>query len=82
MNSAQLGLNSVRRVNVQAGPVQDKMLMTGLHAVCDVHCLICRQYVGWKYENAYEQEQKYKIGKFILEKGHLAREDETESDPE
>eukprot|EP00051_Salpingoeca_urceolata_P017304 m.234757 g.234757 ORF g.234757 m.234757 type:complete len:114 (-) comp18916_c7_seq1:121-462(-) len=61
-------------VNVVVGPVQEKMLITGLHAICDVHCVRCRNYLGWRYENAYEQEQRYKIGKVILEKAHMMKD--------
>ncbi|EDQ90762.1 uncharacterized protein MONBRDRAFT_15658 [Monosiga brevicollis MX1] len=61
-------------VNIDVGPAQEKMLITGLHSICDVHCNICRSYLGWKYEMAYEQEQRYKIGKVILEKAHIERE--------
>eukprot|EP00049_Salpingoeca_infusionum_P005509 m.92992 g.92992 ORF g.92992 m.92992 type:complete len:114 (-) comp12993_c0_seq1:554-895(-) len=62
-------------VNVDLGPAQDKMLMTGLHSVCDVHCKKCHIYLGWKYIMAYEQEQKYKIGKTILEKALVDKAD-------
>ena len=41
--------------------------MTGLHTVADVDCSDCRGVLGWKYERAYEETQKYKEGKFILE---------------
>lgn len=61
-------------VNVDVGPAQEKMLITGLHSICDVHCTTCRSYLGWRYERAYEQEQKYKIGKIILEKAHMLKE--------
>ena len=44
------------------------MLITGLHTVCDCHCITCNSVLGWKYEVAYEESQKYKEGKFILEK--------------
>lgn len=50
------------------------MLITGLHSISDVHCTTCRTYLGWRYENAYEQEQKYKIGKVILEKAHMIKD--------
>lgn len=44
------------------------MLITGLHTVCDCYCITCNSVLGWKYEVAYEESQKYKEGKFILEK--------------
>ena len=32
--------------------------------------------LGWKYEEAFEESQKYKEGKFILEKTKISRDDE------
>ena len=43
-------------------------MTTGLHTVADIHCTSCMHIVGWKYELAFEQSQKYKEGKFILER--------------
>lgn len=33
----------------------------------DVSCSFCATLLGWKYEGAEEEGQKYKVGKFILE---------------
>lgn len=35
--------------------------------MADISCAICGKVVGWKYVDAREEAQKYKIGKFILE---------------
>lgn len=35
--------------------------------MADVSCMICSSVLGWKYLDAKEQAQKYKIGKYILE---------------
>lgn len=35
--------------------------------VADVNCAVCNTLLGWKYVDARENAQKYKIGKFILE---------------
>ena len=48
--------------------------MTGLHTVADVDCSDCRGVLGWKYERAYEETQKYKEGKFILENLNIVKE--------
>jgi hypothetical protein len=32
-----------------------------------VNCVICNSLLGWKYVDAKEAGQRYKIGKFILE---------------
>ncbi|KAM7508545.1 hypothetical protein LguiA_018998 [Lonicera macranthoides] len=61
-------------MNVLAGPKEDRDLITGLHTVADVHCGDCREVLGWKYERAYEDSQKYKEGKFVLEKFKIVKE--------
>lgn len=33
----------------------------------DVSCMFCGSVIGWKYESAEEEGQRYKVGKFILE---------------
>ncbi|KAI1625988.1 peptidylprolyl isomerase [Exophiala viscosa] len=42
-------------------------LVTGQHIVSDISCAICGSVLGWKYVEASEDSQKYKVGKFILE---------------
>ncbi|KAH0641738.1 hypothetical protein KY290_033348 [Solanum tuberosum] len=61
-------------MNIVVGPKEDRHLMTGLHTVADVHCCDCREVLGWKYERAYEEAQKYKEGKFVLEKSKIVKE--------
>lgn len=63
--------NSV--VNVSLGPKENRMLITGLHTVADIFCTVCDANLGWKYEMAYEEGQKYKEGKFILEKANIVK---------
>jgi hypothetical protein len=45
----------------------NRELLTGQHVVADVSCVICGTVLGWKYVDAKEAAQRYKIGKFILE---------------
>uniref|UniRef100_A0A1A8B882 Yippee-like 1 n=2 Tax=Nothobranchius TaxID=28779 RepID=A0A1A8B882_NOTFU len=52
--------NSV--VNVGCGPAEERVLLTGLHAVADIYCENCKTTLGWKYEHAFESSQKYKEG--------------------
>jgi hypothetical protein len=47
--------------------VVNRELLTGAHVVADVSCTICSTILGWKYVDAKEAAQRYKIGKFILE---------------
>ncbi|KAK7373937.1 hypothetical protein VNO80_07359 [Phaseolus coccineus] len=55
-------------VNVTIGEKEERMMITGLHTVVDIFCVVCGSIVGWKYEVADEKTQKYKEGKFILER--------------
>ncbi|KAM0788028.1 hypothetical protein ACM66B_006227 [Microbotryomycetes sp. NB124-2] len=55
-------------VNVNEGPAEDRPMTTGLHTVRDISCAKCGEVLGWRYDKAYELSQKYKEGKFILEK--------------
>ncbi|KAK6794668.1 hypothetical protein RDI58_008121 [Solanum bulbocastanum] len=61
-------------MNIVVGAKEDRTLMTGLHTVADVLCGDCNEVLGWKYERAYEPSQKYKEGKFILEKSKIVKE--------
>mmetsp|Transcript_26172 Transcript_26172/g.87656 ORF Transcript_26172/g.87656 Transcript_26172/m.87656 type:complete len:126 (-) Transcript_26172:544-921(-) len=54
--------------NVTTGPQENRMLLTGLHVVADIYCRACENRLGWKYLSAFEETQKYKEGKYILEK--------------
>jgi hypothetical protein len=54
-------------VNTKVGRAVNRELLTGAHVVADVSCVICATVLGWKYVDAKEQAQRYKIGKFILE---------------
>ncbi|KAJ3189682.1 hypothetical protein HK101_008768 [Irineochytrium annulatum] len=58
-------------VNVHLGPPSDRNMTTGLHTVVDLMCRCCKAIVGWKYEKAWAEDQKYKEGKFILERSLL-----------
>jgi Yippee zinc-binding/DNA-binding /Mis18, centromere assembly len=62
-------------VNVSIGPPEDRTLMTGLHSVCDIFCKRCKNMIGWMYTKAYESSQKYKEGKYIVEKINLHLEE-------
>ena len=37
------------RVNVGCGPAEERVLLTGLHAVADIYCENCKTTLGWKY---------------------------------
>ena len=54
-------------MNVRQDEAAERNMTTGRHIVRDIICKQCGDVVGWKYDKAYEQSEKYKEGKFILE---------------
>ncbi|ERF72075.1 Proteim yippee-like 3 [Endocarpon pusillum Z07020] len=54
-------------VNIKAAEAMERNMTTGRHVVRDIICRQCNETVGWKYDKAYEANEKYKEGKFILE---------------
>ncbi|KAK6230624.1 hypothetical protein QUC31_002142 [Theobroma cacao] len=62
------------RVNITVGALEDRVMISGMHTVADIFCCCCGQIVGWKYEAAHEKSQKYKEGKFVLERGRIVDE--------
>eukprot|EP00304_Pavlova_gyrans_P012395 CAMPEP_0206060110 /NCGR_PEP_ID=MMETSP1466-20131121/50474_1 /ASSEMBLY_ACC=CAM_ASM_001126 /TAXON_ID=44452 /ORGANISM="Pavlova gyrans, Strain CCMP608" /LENGTH=145 /DNA_ID=CAMNT_0053435443 /DNA_START=9 /DNA_END=446 /DNA_ORIENTATION=- len=61
-------------VNTMTGPPEERTLLTGLHTVADTFCSTCRTPLGWKYESAHEASQRYKVGKFIVEKARMVQD--------
>ncbi|KAL6711681.1 hypothetical protein ACN47E_004615 [Coniothyrium glycines] len=51
-----------------------RQLVTGAHTVSDISCRSCGTVLGWKYVEAVEDTQKYKVGKFILETKRVVRD--------
>lgn len=56
-----------RVVNVTVSEIQDRMMLTGRHLVRDVSCKSCDSKLGWMYEFAVQDKERYKEGKVILE---------------
>lgn len=61
-------------INVRLGNSETRQLMTGFHTVSDIHCIMCDSVLGWKYMKAFEEAQKYKENKFLVEKAKIARD--------
>jgi len=61
-------------INVKLGVREDRQLLTGTHTVADVFCVGCNDRVGWFYHKASEQSQRYKEGKYLLERARLIKE--------
>jgi hypothetical protein len=55
-----------------------RQLVTGAHTVSDISCKSCGTVLGWKYVDAKEEGQRYKVGKFILETKRVVRWTECE----
>ena len=50
-------------------------MLTGRHIVRDVACKSCSQKLGWVYEFATEENQRYKEGRVILERALVTEQD-------
>lgn len=55
--------------------VQDRVMLTGRHMVRDVSCKNCDTKLGWIYEFATEENQRYKEGRVILERALVTESD-------
>ncbi|KAL1859563.1 hypothetical protein Daus18300_009564 [Diaporthe australafricana] len=69
---SSLARDGTNLVNVAVGSPEKRSLVTGMHVVADITCATCGVKIGWKYVDAREQAQKYKVGKFILETERVA----------
>ncbi|KAI9339286.1 yippee zinc-binding/DNA-binding /Mis18, centromere assembly-domain-containing protein [Obelidium mucronatum] len=56
-----------RAINICLGEPETRTMTTGIHIVRDISCKCCRSVVGWKYDKAFEESQRYKEGRFIIE---------------
>ena len=63
--------DAVVNVSWRSGEAEERIMTTGKHMVHDIHCNKCLRVVGWRYERAFEESQKYKEGKFVLERAKL-----------
>lgn len=56
-------------------------MLTGRHKVRDVSCKNCDNKLGWIYEFATEDAQRYKEGQVILERALVIESDGFEEHP-
>ena len=61
------GANDLYLPNTKTDAPSSRQLVTGVHTVSDVRCIFCGSMLGWKYDEAEEESQRYKVGKYILE---------------
>ncbi|KAJ1992778.1 hypothetical protein GGI25_003334 [Coemansia spiralis] len=64
-------------VNEKLGTHEDRLLMTGMHTVCNLQCRICDALIGWKYIHAHDRSQQYKEGRYVLEQSRIFSLDQT-----
>ncbi|XP_026193919.1 protein yippee-like At3g55890 [Cyclospora cayetanensis] len=68
-----------KATNVSEGQCEDRVMTTGKHTIVDIYCNDCGTNVGWRYRFAVQESQKYKEGKYILERELLRAELQEES---
>ncbi|KAK4271590.1 hypothetical protein QN277_020264 [Acacia crassicarpa] len=59
-------------VNISLGPQEERMMISGMHTVEEIFCCCCGQILGWKYVMAHDKNERYKEGKFVLERWRIA----------
>ncbi|KAL9686171.1 hypothetical protein QQ045_023626 [Rhodiola kirilowii] len=52
--------------NVWTGEPETRKMTSGYHTVVDIFCVGCGDLMGWRYESVMNEENNYKIGRFIL----------------
>jgi len=62
-------------VNLNYSEPSERIMLTGRHWVRDVSCKRCNCKLGWMYELAAEDDQRYKEAKVILEKALVREKD-------
>lgn len=53
-------------MNVTFGEIEERMMMTGMHAVCDIFCVGCGSILGWKYVRAPGRDYKPVCESFLI----------------
>lgn len=66
--------------NTKTDAPSSRQLVTGVHTVSDVRCSFCSSMLGWKYDGAEEESQRYKVGKYILETKMICSSSNWEND--
>lgn len=81
-NSSQMSkaANDLCLPNTKTDAPSSRQLVTGVHTVSDVRCSFCSSMLGWKYDGAEEESQRYKVGKYILETKMICSSSNWEND--
>ena len=72
--------NHLCLANTKTDAPSSRQLVTGVHTVSDVRCALCGSMLGWKYDGAEEESQRYKVGKYILETKMICSSSNWEND--
>ena len=70
-----------RVANLVYSDIQDRVMLTGRHMVRDVSCKNCKSKLGWMYEFATEESQRYKEGHVILERALIVESEGFDETP-
>lgn len=66
--------------NVKEGERENKVLMSGRHVIASIRCTGCDTELGWRYFVSPDSSQKYKEGKYILEKSRIYKDNAWSAD--
>ncbi|GAA5878377.1 hypothetical protein JCM1840_001397 [Sporobolomyces johnsonii] len=61
-------------LNADVGQQAAKQLISGRHIIAPLTCNGCSTELGWKYFVSPDSSQKYKEGKYILEKSKIYKD--------
>ncbi|XP_011084535.1 protein yippee-like At4g27745 [Sesamum indicum] len=61
-------------MNIVVGAKEDKQLMTGYYTIANIFCSKCGEEMGWTYVRAFDAREKYKEGRYIVEKSKIVKE--------
>ncbi|KAL8519542.1 hypothetical protein ACS0TY_010467 [Phlomoides rotata] len=61
-------------MNIVVGAKEDRQLMTGYYTIANIFCSRCGEGMGWTYVRAFDAKDKYKEGKYIVEKAKIVKE--------
>ncbi|KAH0613584.1 uncharacterized protein H6S33_005470 [Morchella sextelata] len=66
-------LTTLPAAGITLSPPTPRPLITGMHTVSDMACAVCGENIGWKYVSAEKEDQRYKVGKYILERERVVK---------
>ncbi|KAK4770257.1 hypothetical protein SAY87_030789 [Trapa incisa] len=61
-------------MNIVYGKKEHRQLMSGSFTIAPIYCSNCGEELGWKYLRADVDKQKFKEGKFVIEKSKIIKE--------